>query len=288
VRAIFLLLALGGILAAARLDASEGERFRYRLRPGQVTESRIHLASAALTGPTTSELMRTQLRVTMAQRQEVRAVQGDVATLVVVERPTSGSLTAFGRTEPYARDPIRSVVRLSDRGRFLSRQTVGEEPPGPDGLDALDALYGLAFPPHPIRPGDSWDDRFRVGSGAATREVRVTGRYVGRERFRGRYCARFVRRLTAPLPPTGVPGTAPRGQVIATAETYFDPSAGEEVYSSTEVTVVLRAALDIIEEAEFVNVVRMNIIQVASSLTASGTGARPTAAPPASGSGKKK
>jgi len=259
-------------LAAALLVASpaSAERFRYRFVPGETVHSRVSAAAASMMGAAGSEMMKMQFRLTSRQAQRVVSVRGGVVTLMVTEVPLSGRMIALGRSQEYRRPPSKTEVKLTERGRFISRKTIGEEEEqeaGPPGLDATDALYGLNFPDRELKPGDSWEDHITVGSAEAPMKVNVRTRYAGRQRMLGRDCARFLTTLRLSLDGSGqaaIQGIPePTGRVSGTVTTYFDPRAGIDVYASGSVTLLVRADLQQVspEAPEMVTVMKINVVQ---------------------------
>jgi hypothetical protein len=251
-------------LCLALAPPARAEQFRYRFRPGQVIQNRASVAGASLMGPPAGPMMKVQFRASLRQTQRVRSVNGGVVTLDITDLPTSGSVTSMGRTEPYDRSPSRSVVRLSERGRFISRKSTdaGEASMLAGGMDGADALYGLNFPARDLKPGDTWEDTLALGEPAAAVKVRMVGKYVGRETFRGRSCARFVVTITSPASPDG-DESAGQGKLSGTVTTYFDPAAGVEVYSSGSLVMVNRSDLGSVtaEGGELVMATKINVVQ---------------------------
>ncbi len=260
-----LLPALVTLLMAS---AARAERFQYKLRPEQTLRNRISVAAASLSTRGEAEPVKMQFRTQVLQTQRVRASGNGQVTVHVSELTQSGQMTLMGRTQSLReRRPETYVVRMTDRGKFLSRTTAGEGASMP-GLEAMDALFGLAFPDQDLKPGDTWQENVQVRSDLGPRVVRLTGKYVGRETFRGRQCARFQLSLTMPiaLGPKGdadTTGLAPEGQVTAAVTCLFDPAAGHEVYSSGTATVLTRLDLSSLgpDAGEMANVFRLNFVQ---------------------------
>lgn len=260
-----LLLTLVPLLTAT---AARAERFRYKLRPEQTLRNRISVAAASLSTRGEAQPVKMQFRSQVLQTQRVRASGNGQVTVQVSELTQSGQMTVMGRTQSLReRRPETYVVRMTDRGKFLSRSSAGEGTSMP-GLEAMDALFGLAFPDQDLKPGDTWQETVQVRSDLGPRTVRLTGKYVGRETFRSRQCARFQLSLTMPfaLGPKGdadTAGLAPEGQVTATVTCLFDPEAGHEVYSSGTATVLARLDLSSLgpDAGEMANVFKLNFVQ---------------------------
>lgn len=261
-------LALIVVLSSA--SAARAERLRYRFRAGQTFQYRASLAGATMLGQTGGQMARMQFRMTSLQRQRVRSVSGGTVLLEVVETTLSGKMTMGGKTESMARTPNRSVVRMTERGRFLERKSQGEatEEGGASGVEGADVLFGLNFPDRDLKPGDTWQDTFVLGSKAQPQRVRATWKYVARELFQGKPCARITTVLSMPM--TGDEadvglgaGFAQQGKMSATMTTYFDPKAGVEVYSSGSLITVSKADLTSLspEAGELANVTKINLIQ---------------------------
>lgn len=258
-------------VCAAALPARADE-FRYKFRAGQVTQNRISLAGATMMGAGGAPMSQAQFRTVLRQVQRVRSVAGGVATLEVLEAPISSTVTVAGRTEKNPEEPTRSIVKITERGRFINRKQLGRnaEMEGGSPLEGADALYGLNFPARNIKPGESWTDTLTVGSGAEARKVTVTTKYVKREKFRGKDCAKFASTLTTslftPAETVAMDGSAaPAGKVAGTITTYFDPAAGSEVYSSGSLSMVMRADLSALgpDAGEIATVTKVNVIQQA-------------------------
>jgi hypothetical protein len=243
------------------------EVFHYRFAPGSVVQNRISLAGASLTGPS-GQLAKSQFRTQLRQVQRVRSLAGGVATLEVLEAPVKSVTIAAGQTNTSKGSSTRSLVKITDRGRFLGREHVGGEEQQSDPMDGVDALYGLNFPARDVKPGDTWTDVIPVGEGNDARKVTVTTRYVGKETVRGRNCAKFSTRFTMPLltpsESAALQGGPPlAGKLTGTVTTYFDPAAGVEVYSSGSVSMAMKADLSSLsaEAGELATVTRINVIQ---------------------------
>jgi len=265
--------------------AASAEQFRYRYRPGQVLRARTTLAGATTIGPGRREMGKGQFRSVVLQTMRVRSVEGDVVTLEVAENMVSGTATTLGQTEPYRQPATTSVVKMTLRGRFISRsllKPVGEAPQsGP--LQAADALHGLNFPARDLKPGDAWEDTVMVPGAAGTQQVRLRSRYLGRATFRGRACARFSTTLRtetasethAPAPPEAA-SVPEHGRLTATMITYFDPAAGVEVYSAG--SLVATAPLDLSDVSpgagSLSSITRIDTTQTLVSGTGKGAGAR--------------
>jgi hypothetical protein len=252
-------------------SAARAEVFRYKYRPGQVIQSRASLAGASMMGQNgTPTMLKSQFRMVMRQTQRVRSVSGGVVTLDITDTPLSGSSTTGGRTEGIGKTPTRSLVRLTERGKFLSRKALSKgEDDSPSPLDGTDVLYGLNFPARDLKPGDSWSETLNVGTAGSTQKVNVTWKYLGKETFRGRTCARISTVFSMPMArPAGMEEmpagfTPPSGKLSGSTVTYFDPRAGVEVYSSGSVLVTARADLSQLsaEAGEFVTVMKINVVQ---------------------------
>jgi hypothetical protein len=264
---LFRCLLTAGLATVAA--SARAEQFKYLYRPGQQVRSRANLAGAMMMGQAPAALMKAQFRMSLRQTQRVVSVSGGIVTLEITDVPLSGKMIAGGRTESYgSRTPTRYLVRMTERGRFLSRKalTAEESSAQMSGMDGADALYGLNFPNRDLKAGDVWEDTVTVGTGASLRKVHMRCRYVGRETFRGRSCARFSTVLSMPsggdaAGGMGVPGS--QGRMTGTVTTYFDPKAGLEVYSNGSLVVVERADLTGIspDAGELVNVSKINVVQ---------------------------
>lgn len=248
---------------------ARAEKFRYKYQPGQVVQYQASMAGASMMGQTSAQMMKASFRLVMRHTQRVRSVSGGVVTLEIRDLPVSGTMTSMGRTEKYTREATTSIVRLTQRGRFLSRKssTDAKKGEGPSTTDGLDALYGLNFPDRDLKPGDTWEDTLTVGTGAAAQKVRVKSRYVGPVSFRGKACAKFTTTLATNLLPDGeesaeaVPGA--QGRMTGTLTTYFDPVRGLEIYSSGSVVMLARADLGQVspEAGEIATVTKINVVQ---------------------------
>jgi hypothetical protein len=256
------------------------ERFSYKYRQGQVLSTRAKLAGASMIGQRGGAMARMRFRVTVRQTVRVASVGSGIITLEVTETPVAGQMTAMGRTEPYPRTVTRSLIRMTERGKFLDRKELGPRQPaeGEDkddrGMEAADAFFGLSFPDRELNPGDVWEETVQVGDAAQPRAVHLRSRYVGREMFRGRSCIKItsVASMTASettgAPPPGAVsesegGVAMRGKMTAALTTYFDPVAGVEVYQRATLTLVTRTDLSGLspDAGEFVSVSRINSVQ---------------------------
>ena len=271
--------AWGFMILAAVVTAApaRAERFKYRFRPGQVIESRVGMAGASMMGPTTGTMLKAQFRTTMRQSQRVRSVKNGVVTLEVTDTTVSGRMTASGRTEPMKREPSKSLVRLTEQGKFLNRQslTPGEqETPSP--LDGTDVLYGLNFPDRDLKPGDTWEATRTTGTGPTASKVHVVWKYAGRQPFRGRDCVKVVAVMKIPMG-NGAAGEGAvegaQGRITGSVTTYFDPQAGVEVYSTGSLVMLAKADLSQVsqEGGEFASVMKVNIVQ---SLVSGASGRR--------------
>jgi hypothetical protein len=249
--------------------AARAEQFRYHYRPGQRWESRAGLAGAMMVGQPGSSMAKMQFRVSIKQSQRVASVSGGIVTLEITETPLSGRMTAMGKTQSYPRTATRSVVKMTERGRFISRKSLSGEgaDSGAPGMQAVDAIYGLNFPDRDLKPGDTWEDTVTIGEKESAQKVHVTSRFAGREVFRGRECAKFSTLLSMPMAAeSGAPasGDAPgQGKATGNLTTYFDPKAGMEVYQSGSLAVLARADLSGISPGagDFASVSKINIIQ---------------------------
>jgi hypothetical protein len=274
--------AMGAALLAAAVIAApaRAERLRYRFQPGQVIENRIGMAGASMMGPTTGQMLKAQFRTTVRQSQRVRSVRAGVVTLEVTETTVSGYMTASGQREAMKRTPTKSLVRLTEGGRFISRQTLTPgEKDTPSALDGTDILYGLNFPDRDLKPGDTWEDTRTVGSGEQASKVHVTWKYAGRHLFRGRDCAKIVAVMKIPMGGAGAAdpseGALPsaQGRITGSVTTYFDPKAGVEVYSTGSMVILAKADLSAVSQdgGEFGSITKINVIQ---SLVSGATGRR--------------
>ena len=257
------LLPLALLLAAP--NAAHAERFRYQYRPGQVIDVRANLAGASILGPTTGKMMKMQFRMSVKQTQRVRTVSGGVATLDVVETPLSGKMMSGGKTETMKKPPTRYQIRVTERGRFVSRKDLSpaDDEEGGSGVDGADALFGLNFPDRDLKPGDTWEDTLSVPSGGVPQKVRGTWKYVGRELFQGRDCAKISTTLTIPTGGSSGSGLTESSKMSASMVTYFDPKEGVEVYSSGFLTLTNKADLTAIspDAGELASVTKINSIQ---------------------------
>jgi hypothetical protein len=268
-----LLIGLSLLLLPA---AAGAEQFKYRYRPGQVIEYRASMAGAAMMGPTGAQMLKTQFRMTVKQSQRVRSVAGGVMTLEVTDTPVSGSMNVAGSSEAVPKTPTKTLVRMTERGRFLGKKTLTRDPEAgaASPLDGTDVLYGLNFPNRDIKPGDTWQDTINVGTAEKPQRVQVTWRYVGKEAFRGRNCIKVSTTISMPMTPgAAAAGGAPdpaepnpfgaQGKLSGSVLTYFDPQAGVEVYSTGSITMVARADLSGLspETGEFASVMKINLVQ---------------------------
>lgn len=267
-------------------SAARAEKFKYGFRPGQVIESRAGMAGASIMGPSGGDLLKMQFRVSIKQTLRVLSVAGGVVTLEVTDKPLAGKMTAMGRTQDYDRTTTKSVVRITQRGKFLSRKevpapgtpafAVEAEAGAPDEMDGADALFGLNFPDRDLKPGDTWRDTITVGSRESPTKVLMTCRYVGRETVFGRKCAKFTSTVThAPAdedPALAVPGLETQGRFTASQTCYFDPAAGIEVYSSGWMTTTMRTDFSALspEGGELVSATRINVVQYLASAARKG------------------
>jgi hypothetical protein len=267
--ACFLLL----VVLLALPAAARAEKFRYKYRPGQTVQYRANMAGASMMGQNGGQMVKASYRTNMRHTQRVRSVAGGVVTLEIVDVPVSGTMTAMGRTERYKQSTTRSLVKLTERGRFVSRKTLsGDEEKGSSPTDSLDALYGLNFPERDLKPGDTWEDTFTLGQASAPQTVKVRSRYVGPVVFRGKPCAKFTTTLatsmTEEAADTGAgEGPVPQGRMKGTLTTYFDPAAGLEVYSSGSIVMVAKADLSQVsaDAGEFASVMKINVVQSLAS-----------------------
>ena len=260
--------ALVALLLSGAAPA-RAEKFRYKFRPGQTHQNRISMAGAALVGSGTQSA-KSQFRSVLRQVQRVRSVSGGVATLEVTEIPQSNVTITDGQTERSKEPPTRSLVKLTDRGRFLSRQRLGGGGDLESGspLEGADALYGLNFPARDLKPGESWTDTIPIDSGAVPRKVNVTTKYVKKETIRGRKCAKFLSTVSMPLIAAGEASPlgeafAPTGKMLGSVTTYFDPLQGVEVYASGWISMVMKADLTALspEAGEISTATRINVVQ---------------------------
>lgn len=256
-----------GIALLVLAGPARAERFKYIWKPGMVQQHRISMAAATMMGPS-GQLTRTQFRSVTRQVTRVRAVANGVASLEVADTPVSGVTITAGRREEARSTPGRSLIRITERGRFLSRKRLAGDDDSGTPLDGVDALYGLNFPARDLKPGDSWTDVITVGTGAQQRKVTVTTRYVKKETFAGRPCARFSTTLSMPLLNEAEKaalqgGPAPAGRLTGALTTYFDPARGREVYSSGWVAMIMKADLSALspEAGELGTATKINVIQ---------------------------
>jgi hypothetical protein len=223
----------------------------------------------------------------LRQAQKVRSVSGGIVTLDVSEQPVSGSMTVDGRTERMPPEAAtRYTVRMTQRGKFLSRTDgSGGAGSGLGGtgtpLDTIDVLHGLNFPNRDVKPGDTWSDTLTVGPPGEKQKVNVTWTFAGREKLQGRDCAKITTALSASLTDEQGPGAAlgetgvsSSGKISGAITTYFDPQAGQEVYATGHVLLVMRADLSGVspEVGEFATAMKNNVIQ--SLIPASSKGSR--------------
>ncbi len=267
-------------LLLALPTAARAEKFRYKYRAGQVVQSRAGMAGASLVGPTTGDPLKMQFRVSIKQTARVLSVKGGVVTLQVTDTPISGKMMAMGESQALDRPPTRAVVRLTERGKFLSRKEIPsggameaelELAGGPgDDMAAAEALFGLNFPDRDLKPGDTWQDTLTVGPRESPLKVTMTGRYVGHETFRGRKCAKFVTTVThgsgndeTTGGVRGELGLPSSGRFTATLTTYFDPAAGVDVYSTGSMISTSRTDLSALnpEGGEIVSATKINVVQ---------------------------
>jgi hypothetical protein len=218
----------------------------------------------------TPTMLKSQFRMVMRQTQRVRSISGGVVTLDITDTPVSGSTTTAGQSEGIGKAPTRSLVKMTERGKFLSRKPLSKgEDSSPSPLDGTDVLYGLNFPARDLKPGDTWSETLTVGTAGSTQKVNVTWKYLGKQQFRGRNCARVSTVFSLPMArPSGLEEmpagfTPPSGKLTGSMVTYFDPQAGVEVYSSGSVVVTARADLSQLsaEAGEFVTVMKINVVQ---------------------------
>ncbi|MFN3650852.1 MAG: hypothetical protein ACK47B_14850 [Armatimonadota bacterium] len=266
-RALAAALCGAALLLGPPLSAA-GERFQYKLRPGQVLEYRTHVAGAGIMGQPGGEMMKMQMRTAQRVVQRVRSVSGGAITLEVAETPISGKMTAFGQTQEYKPTATRTVYRLDTRGKVLSRKS--SAPAGEGGglteMGGLDAMWGVQFPNRELKPGDSWEDRIGAPDDPENPPVKVTTRFVGREKVRGRNCAKFTSVFSMPMgggeEAEELEGPTSTGSVSGTLTTYFDPAAGYEVYSSGSIVIRMKADLSSVspDAGELANVTKLNYV----------------------------
>lgn len=269
------------LFALVAPSAAHAERFKYGFKTGQVVESRAGMAGASLMGPANGDLLKMQFRVSLKQTLRVLSVSGGVVTLEVIDTPLAGKMTAMGRTQDYDRRPTKSVVRITQRGKFLSRKEIPApgaeaaaaeiEAGGADEMDGADALFGLNFPDRDLKPGDTWQGTLTVGARENPTKVLMTSRYVGQETVHGRKCAKFTSTVTrAPGEEAGaaVPGLETQSRFTASQTCYFDPVAGIEVYSSGWMTSTTRTDFSALspEGGELVSATRINVVQYLASV----------------------
>lgn len=258
------------VLACLAPAAARAERLTYRFRAGQMYQFRASLAGATMLGQAGGPMARMQFRMKASQAQKVRVVSGTEVVLDVVETTLSGKTTIGGKTEAMQRTPTRSVVRMTPRGRFLERkgqESSGEEG-GSSGIEGADVLFGLNFPDRDLKPGDTWQDTFEIGKKGQIRRVRATWKYVAREVFQGRPCAKITTVLSMPMNSDGAElglgsGLSEQGKMSATMTTYFDPKQGIELYSKGSLVTTSKADLSSLnpEAGELANVTKINLIQ---------------------------
>jgi hypothetical protein len=100
--------------------------------------------------------------------------------------------------------------------------------------------------------------------------VNVTWKYLGKEMFRGRSCARISTTISMPMTAPAVAETpgepnpfGAQGKLTGSVITYFDPQAGVEVYANGSIVMVARADFSAIspESGEFASVMKINLVQ---------------------------
>jgi hypothetical protein len=258
----FALLSLS-IAAGARAEV-----LRYKFHAGQVLGSRTSVAGATMTGQTAGEMTRMQFRSTGKQLERVQSLGGGVVALEVTDLPGTYTVNSAGQTQTTKGTTSKSLIRMTERGKFLSRRSLGArgEAGGAGQLQGLDAVFGLNFPERDLKPGDTWEDTITAGEGTGGAKVHVTWKYLSRETFRGRECAKISTTLSMPLDSgaaaqPGLPATL--GRVTGTVTTYFDPKAGQEVYSSGSIVIQAKADLSAIaqEAGELATVSKINLVQ---------------------------
>jgi len=244
------------------------EQFRYKFKAGQRRETRVSVAGASLMDQG-DEQVKMHFRAVVRQVARVRSVAGGVATLDTVVAPISGRMTVGDETLPVpGGGTTRSTTRVSDRGRQLGRSGA---PTGGTGspLDVVDSMYGIIFPARDLKPGDTWTETITADGERLT----ATFKYEAKETVFGRACARITTQFTLPSSaspslggPEGLPGSSNRGTVRLT--TYFDPVAGEDVYSSGVVTLMSRVDLTSLnpDAGTFSTVMRINYVQSLAGL----------------------
>ena len=254
--------------------AARAEVFRYKFHPGQVISSRLSMAGATMAGQTAGQMTRMQFRTSGKQLQRVQSISDGVVSLEVTDLPGTSTVSSGGQTQSSRGTSSKTLIRLTERGKFISRKslTSGSEQAGASQLDGLDAVFGLNFPARDLKPGDTWDDTLTIGEGLRAKKVHVTWKYVSREAFRGRDCAKIHISVSVPLDAgelsqPGMPAT--QGRISGTVTTYFDPKLGQEVYSSGSVVIQAKADLSGVspEAGEIATVSKINLVQ---SLVAGG------------------
>jgi hypothetical protein len=247
---------------------ARAETLRYKFRSGQVITSRTSAAGATMMGQTAGQMNRMQFRSTGKQVERVQSVGGGVVALEVTDLPGTSTVNSGGRSETTKGTATKSLIRMTERGKFLSRKNLSArgETGGSGQLEGLDAVFGLNFPERDLKPGDTWEDTITAGEGSNGQKVHVTWKYLSRETFRGRECAKISTTLSLVLDPgesaqPGLPAT--QGRVSGTVTTYFDPKAGQEVYSSGSIVVQAKADLSAIaqEAGELATVSKINLVQ---------------------------
>jgi hypothetical protein len=269
----FSLLCLALAVAAPALPVA-AEQFRYKFRVGQRRESRISLAAGSLLGTPGGDQTRAQFRMVMKQVTRVRSVAGGVATLESVETPVSSKIMVGDQTSTLPGETTRSTMKVTERGKQVSRGGAGGGAGlGGSPLDALESLYGVVFPARDLKVGDGWTETLTVDSAGAPQKVTLNCKYEARETVFGRNCARIVTQFTVAMPKGGEEGLpAPSGKVTGRLVTYFDPAAGEDLYTSGTLNIVARTDLSGLdpEAGEFATVMKINYIQSRTGLKASG------------------
>jgi hypothetical protein len=261
------------VLALALAGPAAAEKFTYKYRPGQVLQNRISMAGASLTGMPGAENVKSTFRTVMKQALRVRSVSGGIVTLEVVDVPVSSSTTTAGKTTKGEESPSRSLIKMTERGRFISRKDLSAQADTDTSLDGVDALYGLNFPARDIKPGESWTDTLTIRSLGVPRKVTVTTKYAGRQKLRGRDVAKFSSSVIFSLLPDAQEselGLSSSGKVTGAVTTYFDPVQGVEIYSSGSVLMLLKADLSALspEAGELGSALKINLVQ---SLVSPGT-----------------
>lgn len=262
------LVLVSAICSLCASAAAHAEVFRYKFHPGQVISSRLSLAGATMAGQTAGQMTRMQFRTSSKQVQRVQYVSGGVVSLEVTDLPGTYTMSSGGQTQSSKGTATKTLIRLTERGKFISRKSLsgGSEQAGASQLDGLDAVFGLNFPAHDIKPGDTWDDTITVGEGLRAKKVHVTWKYLSRETFRARDCARIHASVSVPLDTgelsqPGMPAT--QGRISGTVVTYFDPKVGQEIYSSGSIVVQAKADLSGVspEAGEIATVSKINLVQ---------------------------